>query len=67
MSVDQLLRQAKAHSIDSFALTDINTTSACMDFMRMASSYGIRPVIGVDFRDGISQCFVALAKDREGF
>ena len=67
MSVDQLLRRAKAHSIDSFALTDINTTSACMDFMRMAISYGIRPVIGVDFRDSISQCFVALAKDREGF
>jgi DNA polymerase-3 subunit alpha len=49
------------------ALTDINNTSACLDFIRMAPQFHIRPVVGIDFRNGIDQCFVALAKNNEGF
>lgn len=62
-----LLITAVAMGIDSMALTDINTTSACLDFVRIAPKYAIKPVIGVDFRNGAQQQFIMLAKNNEGF
>ena len=58
----ELLELAKENNIKSIALTDINNTSACMNFIQQAKKYNIKPVIGVDFRNGNSQQFVALAK-----
>jgi DNA polymerase-3 subunit alpha len=53
---------------ESMALTDINNTSACMSVLRMAKELtGKQPVIGVDFRNGVQQCYVVLAKNWEGF
>lgn len=62
-----LLLYAKEMGIDCMALTDINTTSACLDFVRLAPEYGIRPIAGVDFRNGAQQQFILLAKNNEGF
>jgi len=47
------------------ALTDINSTSANLDFVRLAPKYNIKPVLGVDFRNGAQQQFVMLAKNNE--
>jgi DNA polymerase-3 subunit alpha len=57
----------KKNGLKSLVLTDINTTSACLEFIREASKYEIKPVIGVDFRNGIEQQFVAIAKNNLGF
>lgn len=38
-----------------------------MDFLRMAPSKGISPVIGVDFRNGVAQQYVALARNNNGW
>lgn len=57
----------QAAGIGSCVLTDINNTSGCIDFIRKAPSYNIRPSVGVDFRNGIHQQFVAIAKNNEGF
>ncbi|MEL6810844.1 MAG: PHP domain-containing protein, partial [Bacteroidota bacterium] len=62
-----LLQYAQELGIESFALTDINTTSACMDVLRLAPKYGVRPVMGVDFRNHSKQQFIILAKNNEGF
>ncbi|PIB37142.1 DNA polymerase III subunit alpha [Reichenbachiella sp. 5M10] len=62
-----LLQEAQRLGLTSLALTDINNTSGCMNFLRLAPDYGIRPLIGVDFRDGIQQQFVAIAQNNEGF
>lgn len=51
----------------SIALTDINNTSAHLNFLRLAQSKGLHPVIGIDFRNGIDQLYVALAKTNEGY
>lgn len=67
MKPEELLMLAQQHHVASFALTDINTTSACLDFMRLAPQYGIKPVLGVDFRNGVKQQFVMLARSNEGF
>ncbi|MDJ0645068.1 MAG: DNA polymerase III subunit alpha [Flavobacteriaceae bacterium] len=64
---EELLMLAKENGIKNLALTDINNTSACLDFVRMSSKYGIKPVLGVDFRNGADQQFILLAKNNNGF
>jgi len=66
-SPKKLLQLAQQMSIDTLCLTDINTTSACLDFIRLAPSFSVRPIVGVDFRNGARQEFVMLAKNNEGF
>lgn len=48
-------------------LTDINTTSACLDFVRLSSKHGIKPILGVDFRNGAKQQFIMIARSNIGF
>lgn len=67
ISPKNLLQLAQQMSIDTLCLTDINTTSACLDFIRLAPSYSVRPVVGVDFRNGAKQEFIMLAKNNNGF
>ncbi|MDP3360258.1 MAG: DNA polymerase III subunit alpha [Lutibacter sp.] len=62
---EALLQLAFKHNITAMALTDINSTSANLDFVRLAPKYNIRPVLGVDFRNGAHQQFVMLAKNNE--
>ena len=64
---EELLLLAQSKSFESLALTDINNTSACLDFVRLSSKYGIKPVLGVDFRNGAEQKFILLAKNNRGF
>lgn len=67
MSTEELLVEARNRNIKRLALTDINNTSACMDFIRLAPKYGITPLVGVDFRNGAEQMYVALARNNKGF
>ncbi|MFD0991151.1 DNA polymerase III subunit alpha [Mariniflexile jejuense] len=62
-----LLDLAKENGITILALTDINNTSACLNFIRKSPEYQIKPVIGIDFRCGATQYYVGLAKNNEGF
>lgn len=67
ISPKNILRLAQQMSIDTLCLTDINTTSACLDFIRLAPSFSVRPIVGVDFRNGAQQEFIMLAKNNNGF
>ena len=64
---EELLQIASSSGVSKFALTDINSTTACIDFVRLAPKYGIEPVLGVDLRNGAKQECVLLARDNEGF
>jgi DNA polymerase-3 subunit alpha len=64
---ETLLQLAKKNGVQRFALTDINNTSACLEVVRLAKKYDIKPVLGVDFRNGARQEFVILAKNNNGF
>ncbi|HTL82403.1 MAG TPA: PHP domain-containing protein, partial [Bacteroidia bacterium] len=66
-SPEELLALVKTRGYSTFALTDINNTSAVFDTIRLSKEYGIKPVIGIDFRTGAKQHFVGLAKNNEGF
>ncbi len=63
----ELLELAKENDIETLALTDINNTSACLNFIRKSKEYKIKPVIGIDFRNGNTQQYVGLAKNNRGF
>lgn len=66
-SETELLQLATENDVHTLALTDINNTSACMNFVQQAKKANIKPVVGVDFRNGNTQQFVALAKTHVGF
>lgn len=67
LSVPELLTLAQQQQVSALALTDINSTSASLDFAKQAKEIGIKPVLGVDFRNGAKQQFVMLAKNNNGF
>ncbi len=67
MSIEQILEFAQWGGYNTIALTDINNTSACFDFIRLSEDKGIKPVVGIDFRNGIRQKYIGIAKNHEGF
>lgn len=64
---ENLLKIGEYYGVGTMALTDINNTSACLDVVRLSANYGIKPVIGVDFRNKAQQQFVVLAQNNNGF
>ncbi|MBT8210998.1 MAG: PHP domain-containing protein [Eudoraea sp.] len=63
----ELLQLARENQVTRLALTDINNTSAGLNFVRKAPEYGVSPVLGIDFRNGVVPCFVGLARNNEGY
>jgi len=64
---EQLLAIASENDVQTLALTDINTTSACLDIVRLSKKYKVKPVLGVDFRNKAQQEFILIAKNNQGF
>ncbi|NNE31788.1 MAG: DNA polymerase III subunit alpha [Winogradskyella sp.] len=64
---EQLLAIASENGVQTLALTDINTTSACLDIVRLSKKYKVKPVLGVDFRNHAQQQFILIAKNNNGF
>ncbi len=67
ISPEKLLEELSSRGYSGFALTDINNTSASIDFVRQAEKYNIKPVLGIDFRNGIQQKYIGIARNNEGF
>ncbi|MBS1613570.1 MAG: PHP domain-containing protein, partial [Bacteroidetes bacterium] len=69
MSPEELLQCASAMGIKRMVLTDINNTSGCLDFLRLAPNppYKIAVSVGVDFRRDNKQLFIAIAQNNQGF
>ncbi|MBN1822080.1 MAG: DNA polymerase III subunit alpha [Prolixibacteraceae bacterium] len=67
LSVEEFLKEVSSGGYSTVALTDINNTSACIEFTRRADEFNIHPVIGIDFRNGVQQQFVGIARNNEGF
>lgn len=63
----ELLELAQSKGITAMALTDINNTSACLNFIRIAPNHGIKPIVGIDFRNRRRQLYVGLAVNNIGF
>ncbi|WP_411029796.1 DNA polymerase III subunit alpha [Spongiimicrobium sp. 3-5] len=63
----ELLQLAQENHVTQLVLTDINNTSACLNFVRKAEEFGVRPILGIDFRNGAEQCYVGIAKNNKGY
>ncbi len=66
-SVEDLCRLAQSKGAINLALTDINNTSGCLEFLKLAPGYGIHPLVGIDFRNGARQQYVGIARNNNGF
>ncbi len=67
ISPEALLAQAQHYGVSTMALTDINSTSGSLIFVREAHKYNVKPILGIDFRNGADQQFVGVAKNNQGF
>ena len=62
-----LLQLAQQNQVKRLVLTDINNTSACLNFVREAPKYDVTPILGIDFRNGVTPSFVGIAKNNAGY
>ena len=67
LSLEDLLSGMVVHGYDTAVLTDINNSSASLDFIRLARESGINALAGMEFRDGDTLCFIAIARNEKGF
>ncbi len=61
------MKLAKRNAIPALALTDINTTMGIIDFVKLCKKENIKPIAGIEFRDGDNCLYTALAVNNEGF
>lgn len=67
ISEQELISIAAADQARCVVLSDINNTSACLNFVRLAQKHDIKPILAVDCRDGARQLYLAIAKNNKGF
>src|SRR5262245_48133406 len=67
MKPDALLQEAARAGVRTLALTDIHNTAGIPDFVRDAGRYDVRPVAGIEFKQGSRSLYIGLAKNNEGF
>ncbi len=66
-SEEDLIQLARENGLKTIVLTDINNTSACLNFVRLLSTEREKAVLGIDFRNEHQQLYVGIAKNNEGF
>jgi DNA polymerase-3 subunit alpha len=67
LSPEQLVLEANAHDLKELVLTDINNTSCSFDFVSQCKKHGIKPILGIEFRQNEELLYIAIAKTNEGF
>ncbi|MFI5134753.1 MAG: PHP domain-containing protein [Chitinophagales bacterium] len=71
MKPEELLQQAVAKGVRRFVVSDINNTSAILDCHRFVTEYPdkypVQPIAGIDFRKGVEQKFIGIAKNITAF
>jgi DNA-directed DNA polymerase III PolC len=68
--VKELVAHLAENGFDTAVLTDINNTSGAWDYVDFCRQAGIRPLLGIDFRnleENAACCYVGIAKDNTGF
>lgn len=67
LSVEQLVSEALDKGAEVLALTDINNTSAAFDFCNACRKHGIKPLVGLEFRNEEEVAYIGIARNMEGF
>jgi DNA-directed DNA polymerase III PolC len=66
LSIQTLVDQARQMHINALALTDINTVTGIYDFTKACLAQGIKPIVGMEMREGNELCYILLAKKQSG-
>ncbi len=66
MSVEQLVQKALAAGVDTIVLTDINNSTAIPEFAGECSKNSVRPVAGIEFRNGNELQYIGIARNNKG-
>jgi DNA polymerase-3 subunit alpha len=66
MSVEQLVQKALAAGVDTIVLTDINNSTAIPEFAGECSKNNVRPVAGIEFRNGNELQYIGIARNNKG-
>ena len=67
LPVDKLVEMAVANGIETLALTDINNSMGVVDFVKACTKSGVKPVAGIEFRDGNDLLYIGIARNNKGF
>jgi DNA polymerase-3 subunit alpha len=67
LSLQDLISGMLAGGYDTAVLTDINNSSGSLDFIKLGRAAGLNLLAGMEFRDDDQLCFVAIAKNEQGF
>ena len=67
MPVDELVARAGQLGAEALCLTDINNSTGMLDFVKTCKEKGIKPMAGIEFRDGDELLYTGIANSNEGF
>ena len=63
----KLVMAAQQKGIKALVLTDINNTSCAYEFISCCKKYGVKPILGIEFRKENRLLYVGIAKNNQGF
>ncbi len=66
LSPSHLVQLGRKLQQSTLVLTDINNISAAHSFIRLCRENGIKPIVGVEFRNDGKYYYTALAKKSKG-
>jgi error-prone DNA polymerase len=66
-STKQLVKEGVEAGATALALTNINSTCDAWDFVQYCREDGIKPILGVEIRNGNSLLYILLAANNNGF
>jgi DNA polymerase III subunit alpha len=66
-SIEELIQDAETKGYQSLVLSDINNTSAILEALRLSEKKAFKVIPGIDFRNGVKQVYIGIAKNNLGF
>ncbi|MFM7301115.1 MAG: PHP domain-containing protein, partial [Crocinitomicaceae bacterium] len=67
LSPEEIVQWAKSTGYSYVVLTDINATGAVLAFVREAQRLGIKPIVGVELRNGMEHVATLIARNNRDF
>lgn len=66
-SIEQLIEQMLIHGYNTGVLTDVNNSSATLEFIMKCQAAGLKGLAGMEFRNDNELLYIGIAKNEEGF
>ena len=66
-AADELVKTAVEKAVTALALTNINTTCDCWEFVKHCREYKIKPILGAEIRNDGRLLYILIATNNRGF